>query len=211
MIKKQIIINGVMTVVSGLAIGGTKDDIGIQAKDNPIIRNPLTKSPYIPGSSIKGKMRSLFESSGLAKGNRFPCGCGNDNCIVCKLFGAHKNTDAKSGVPRLIFRDATLTDAFENVEGVVELKTETAIDRTTGTASKSSLRQKERISAGVKLNYEIVVLVTDTDNADELQNFVEKGLRMIEATGLGSKITAGYGKVDFGIGNADYKVTKKDF
>src|SRR3989338_11494456 len=54
-------ITGIMQCVSGLRIGGSKDTIEIGGMDNPIIRNPLDKFPYIPGSSIKGKMRSLLE------------------------------------------------------------------------------------------------------------------------------------------------------
>ena len=63
MIKKKIVINGVLTTETGLSIGGTKDDIGINTQDNPVVKNPLTNQPYIPGSSIKGKMRSLIELS----------------------------------------------------------------------------------------------------------------------------------------------------
>lgn len=211
MIKKKIVIKGVLTTESGLSIGGTKDDIGINTQDNPIIKNPLTNEPYIPGSSIKGKMRSLMELSGQAKGAKFPCGCGRKDCIVCKLFGAHMNMKAESGQPRVLFRDAYLTEEFSSLSNVIENKSETAINRATGTASTGSLRTKERIAAGVSFNYEIVILVNDTDNPAELQSYVETGLRMIEATGLGSKVTAGYGKVNFNIGADTYSAELKDF
>ncbi|MDR2392075.1 MAG: RAMP superfamily CRISPR-associated protein, partial [Planctomycetota bacterium] len=46
---------------SGLRIGGSKDSVGIGETDNPIIRHPITNLPYIPGSSLKGKLRSLLE------------------------------------------------------------------------------------------------------------------------------------------------------
>ncbi len=211
MLKNKITITGTMTTQSGLSIGGTKDDIGISTQDNPIIKNPLTGQPYIPGSSIKGKMRSLFELSGLAKGNNFPCGCGNEKCIVCRLFGAHMNMRSGAGSPRLIFRDAYLSPEFEGSPNIIELKTETAINRITGTASGKTLRNKERIAAGVAFNYEICILIYDGDNADELLSYVENGLRMIESTGLGSKVSAGYGKVSFHIGEETYKVTKEKF
>lgn len=211
MIKKKIVINGVLTTETGLSIGGTKDDIGINTQDNPVIKNPLTNQPYIPGSSIKGKMRSLMELSGFAKGTKFPCGCGHKDCTVCKLFGAHMNMRAESGQPRVLFRDAYLTEEFDSLSSVIENKSETAIDRTTGTAGKGTLRTRERVAAGVNFNYEIVILVNDNDNPAELQSLVETGLRMIETTGLGSKVTAGYGKVNFNIGADTYSVKVSDF
>ena len=212
MIKNKIVISGVMTTESGLHIGGTKDDISISAMDNPVIKDVITNKPYVPGSSIKGKMRSLFELSGYAKGNSFPCKCGSNNCIVCKLFGAHMNTNAESGSPRVIFRDVYLTSEFESIsDSIVEVKTETAIDRQTGTAKKGSLRPNERVASGVAFNYEIVILVHDNDNEAELQSMVETGLRMIETTGLGGKVSAGYGKVNFHIGEDTYTVKKSKF
>ena len=227
MIKKKIIINGVLTTKSGLSIGGTKDDIGINTQDNPVIKNPLTNQPYIPGSSIKGKMRSMFEAAGLNKGELMtikkdprtgkeyedwhPCMCGRTDCAVCKLFGAHMNTNAKSGSPRLLFRDAYMTDEFDKLSDVIEIKTETSIDRKSGTAKTGTLRTKERIAAGVNFDYEIVILVHDSDNAAELLSLVENGLRMIEATGLGSKVTSGYGSVDFNIGADTYSVKESNF
>ena len=212
MIKEKITIKGVLTTESGLHIGGTKDDIGISALDNPVIKDALTNAPYIPGSSIKGKMRSLFETSGFAKGKTLPCGCGDKDCIVCKMFGAHRNTNAQSGASRVIFRDAYLTSDFENMTDITEIKTETAIDRSTGTAQRGSLRQSERVSAGVEFNYEINILVHEGDNADELYGMVKAGLKMIEATGLGGKVSAGYGKVNFHIDEeGKYSVTKSKF
>lgn len=200
MVIKKVIMSGILTTKTGLSIGGTKDDIGIGTSDNPIIKNPLNGQPYIPGSSIKGKMRSLFETAGLQKGNDAElCRCGRTDCVVCKMFGAHMNTNAKSGSPRVLFRDATLTPEFERLQNVIEIKTETCIDRATGVAKNGSLRQKERVAAGVNFDYEIVILVHDDDDEKELIELVKSGLRMIEATGLGSKITAGYGKVDFNI------------
>ena len=204
-IKKEVTIKGVLTTESGLSIG-TKNDIGISASDNPVIKNPINGLPYIPGSSIKGKMRSLFEMGGIAKGDKFPCSCGRSDCLVCKLFGS-----LKSGNARLIFRDAFVQKQYETMDNLIETKYETAIDRNLGTAQRSTLRQKERVSAGVGFNYEIVILIYEGDNETELIKLVENGLRMIESTGLGSKVSAGYGKVNFHIGEDTYKVTSENF
>ena len=212
MFKDKITVKGTMIAKSGIKIGGHKgDEFGISATDNPIVRNPLTGTPYIPGSSIKGKMRSLLEQSGYAKGNSFPCRCGKKDCVVCKLFGAHLNMKGESGQPRLIFRDAHLSDTFAQLDDVVEVKTETAINRETGTAMNGSLREFERIAEGVSFDYEINLITQDGDNADELLATLVTGLHMIEATGLGGKVSAGYGQVDFQIDSDSYSVTKTKF
>ena len=204
-------INGVLTIKSGLSIGGQKNGIGIDAKDNPIVKNPLDNKPYIPGSSIKGKMRSLYEINGLAQGNTFPCECGKETCNVCKLFGAHKNTKPNSGNPRLLFRDATLRKEYYDMdeEQIIEIKTETMIDRVTGLASNSTLRERERIAAGVKFDYTIDILVFEGDDEGKLIELVKNGLKLIELTGLGGKTSAGYGQVDFGLNEETYEVIDK--
>lgn len=212
MFKNKIVVKGIMVAKSGIKIGGYKgDDFGISATDNPIVRNPLTGAPYIPGSSIKGKMRSLLEQSGYAKGSSFPCRCGQKSCPVCKLFGAHLNVKGEAGQPRLIFRDAHLSDTFAALDDVIEIKTETAINRETGTAQNGSLREFERIAEGVAFDYEIDLNTQDGDNDDELLAILVTGLRMIEATGLGGKISAGYGQVDFQIDSDSYSITKTKF
>jgi len=79
---------GVLKVLgSGLRIGGSKEMVGIGETDNPIIRHPITRVPYVPGSSVKGKIRSLLELKYSSDTQRtgLPCKCGD--CLVCQLFG----------------------------------------------------------------------------------------------------------------------------
>jgi len=59
---KTVSIYGYIYLVAGLRIGGNKDTMQIGGIDSPVIKNPLNNMPYIPGSSIKGKTRSLLES-----------------------------------------------------------------------------------------------------------------------------------------------------
>jgi CRISPR-associated protein Csm3 len=54
-------LTGQIELLSGLHIGSGNTEIHIGGTDNPVIKNPITQEPYIPGSSIKGKMRSLLE------------------------------------------------------------------------------------------------------------------------------------------------------
>src|SRR3989304_5633443 len=91
-LKKYLSLTGILHCKTQLRIGGTKEGIvepgGVE---NTIIRHPVTSLPYVPGSSVKGKMRSLLEldsstSSEIGSEGK-PCSCGT--CMVCKVFGSH--------------------------------------------------------------------------------------------------------------------------
>ena len=101
---------GIIKCKTGLRIGGSKDNLDIGGVDSPIIRHPITDLPYIPGSSIKGKMRSLLE---LNAGDTKPDGrvhnCGR--CDVCVFFGSLTS----SSPTRFLFRDAPLTQKWEEI------------------------------------------------------------------------------------------------
>lgn len=62
-LKKKIIFRGKIETLSGLHIGGTEAGMEIGGVNSYIVRNPSDNKPYIPGSSIKGKMRSMLDSS----------------------------------------------------------------------------------------------------------------------------------------------------
>ncbi len=57
----RVIITGNIKAVTGLHVGGAAGALEIGGVDSPVIRNPLNNQPYIPGSSVRGKMRSLTE------------------------------------------------------------------------------------------------------------------------------------------------------
>ena len=197
---------GVMTVETGIQINGPGTEIGPGGLDTEVVKNPLTKLPYIPGSSFKGKMRASLEKhlgkvneATDKKGNSVgkPCGCGSEKCIICTLFGAHMNTTSKAGAPRLKFRDMNLCEEFLDKEGISEAKAATMIDRISGTASNGSLRTVERVSAGTKFNYEIVVELYEGDDKKKFIETLDKGMKLIENTGLGGGTSRGNGKVSF--------------
>ena len=209
-IKKIIEFSGTMTIQSGVHIGGNDNGTKVGGCDNPVIRNPLTNNPYIPGSSIKGALRSCAEKMPAYAGkirNGKPCGCGQETCMVCKLFGAHMNTRAASGEPRLIVRDMQLNKNFlekvrlsgGNYSDIVETKESTMIDRGTNTASNGSLRNMERVAAGAVFDCSFVLKVTDKDKEVELIDFLKKCIKVVEATGIGGKVTSGSGQVKFDI------------
>jgi CRISPR-associated protein Csm3 len=57
----KIVITSILKVETGLHIGGGGENLDIGGLDKPVIRDPLTKQPYLPGSSLKGKLRSILE------------------------------------------------------------------------------------------------------------------------------------------------------
>ncbi|HUU68642.1 MAG TPA: type III-A CRISPR-associated RAMP protein Csm3 [Planctomycetota bacterium] len=94
---------GVLKVLdSGLRVGGEKGSAAIGDTDNPIIRHPITHLPYVPGSSVKGKIRSLLESRHCPRSQEtgLPCTCGT--CLVCQLFGCGESRAIQSP-SRLVF------------------------------------------------------------------------------------------------------------
>ncbi|UWX05982.1 type III-A CRISPR-associated RAMP protein Csm3 [Taurinivorans muris] len=203
-----VTLKGVICLKTGLHIGAGKDNIEIGGLDLPIMKNPRTKAPYIPGSSIKGKMRSMLEVTGLAgiegtkpivsiKGE--PCGCGE--CLVCDLFGTHAAaTELQNKKPtRLLVRDAVLTEdfqkKFENDELPMEIKYENIINRISGTAEHP--RPVERVPAGVKFEFELAIKVFEGDNEEKFKEVVSKGLKLIELDGLGGHTSRGSGQVKF--------------
>ncbi len=198
--QKQI--TGTIFLVSGTRIGGSDDLLQIGAVDLTVIKHPTTRKPYLPGSSIKGKMRSEFEKRlGKFSGRdqNEPCGCASKDCLICRVFGPHKKPNHDLGPSRIIVRDAQLVEG-----GDLEIKAENIIDRKTGTAQHP--RKVERVAAGAKFKFSIAVQYWDLDNdvrykneagADALVEFVKDGLRYLEETGIGSGTSKGYGQIEF--------------
>ena len=202
-------ITGVLRVISGLHIGAGKDSVEIGGLDQPIIKHPITKAPYIPGSSIKGKMRSLLEVyyfsdnketlAALKDGK--PCNCGKSTCPACKIFGSGadpKKVDADLGPTRLIVRDANLEQEFEsrfkNGALPMEVKYENIIHRVKGVAEHP--RPLERVPAGVEFSFSLSFKEYEGDEP-ALLDFVFKGLRLIELDALGGCSSRGCGQVEF--------------
>ncbi len=186
-------ITGNILCVSGLRIGGSDDLLQIGGADLTCIRHPVTFQPYIPGTSIKGKMRSELEKKEgkFSPDGREPCGCARDDCLICRVFGPHKKTKHSLGPTRIIVRDAKLISGAEQIE----MKSENVIIRNTGTAEHP--RKVERVPAGAIFSIKIEVQIWDCDNKNELIEFIKNGLREIQKTGLGSGISKGSGEIEF--------------
>lgn len=202
------IIKGEIECITGLHIGGSSDTIEIGGMDNPIVKHPITGFPYIPGSSIKGRKRSLLE---LKYGLFEPRGdvhkyCGNKNCFICRIFGT--SADSSSiGPGRLLVRDASLTKS--SVEELKKLKRdkglpyseekyENSINRVNARATP---RPIERVPSGTTFDFEFVYRIFDIDDLGSVDidnmKYVKEGLKLIEANSLGGSGSRGSGKVKF--------------
>lgn len=215
---KIVSINGHIELLSGLHIGGGDDTMKIGGIDNQVIKKTNLNSkgiyePYIPGSSLKGKMRSLLEwNCGLVHvgrndkkdiGKPFSPKFLNDSVFndelkkrdainLIKLFGTSGDDAAKFGITRINVGDCSLID-----EGLKtsEAKYENVINRSSGKADHP--RQTERVPAGVKFAFDIRVKILEDDNESELVNMVKKGLELLELDYLGASGSRGYGRVKF--------------
>jgi CRISPR-associated protein Csm3 len=201
-LKDYAEIRGKITCKTGLRIGGTVETVGIGETDNPIIRHPITRMPYIPGSSLKGKLRSLLETkySPRTQATGRPCDCAE--CEICVLFGCGDPRGGKEPT-RLIFRDAALTEESakslsDALPGAfVEVKTEIAMDRNLGSTRRGSLRQQERVPEGTEFDFSISVrmFVEDESGQSLYLDRLAEAFEMLEKDYLGGSGTRGYGQV----------------
>uniref|UniRef100_A0A7C3VID9 CRISPR system Cms endoribonuclease Csm3 n=1 Tax=Archaeoglobus fulgidus TaxID=2234 RepID=A0A7C3VID9_ARCFL len=214
----KVVINGKIKLKTGLHIGAQTEAIEIGGIDNPVLKDPNTGDPYIPGSSLKGKMRSLFEKAMSADQPSEKRGWGDDKwfnrkigdvwihacnkfedavkCPVCRLFGTSGKSGGDKNYPsRTIFRDAYLCNKNE-LEEAIEIKYETAIDRITSAANP---RPMERVVPGAEFAFEIVYNVeNEAEKKDDLKNLINL-MKMLEDDYLGGSGSRGYGKVEFRI------------
>ncbi|MDR1583608.1 MAG: type III-A CRISPR-associated RAMP protein Csm3 [Prevotellaceae bacterium] len=194
------IVKGIIRLESGLHIGGSKSSLDIGGLDSPVIKTPQG-IPYIPGSSLKGKIRSLL---GLKEGSH---DVKDDSPLLKKMFGYQGgNNNSNDGeISRLIFRDALLdTDHFEErfkekdavlETDFTEAKWENTINRVEGKAKNGGLRQLERVPAGAQFDFEIVINIFDIDSNINIEEKLKEGLALLENNYLGGSGSRGYGKV----------------
>jgi len=216
-IDSKIFIQGVITTLTGLHIGGNSIGMAIGGADSVVVRNPLTNQPYIPGSSLRGKLRSLLERvrgceddnpkeggfSYTSKDGKSTALAGRKaDTWLGKLFGVAAENNPEP--TRLIVRDAALTEAsrrrLESAPNtdmpMTEVKTEVWIDRITSAANP---RQIERVPAGAEFAFELVLTLLEGDDIGTYLNLVYEGLRLVEGDTLGGSGSRGYGQVKFTI------------
>lgn len=205
----KVIIKGKLTCVTGLHIGAARESLEIGGIDAPVLRDPITRTPYIPGSSLKGKLRCLFERKEDKQFNRSGGGgvwrheCTDQSCKVCRVFGATGGREGENIPSRLVVRDCLLTeeslDKLRKIETglqYTELKFENSLDRVT---AASNPRQLERVPAGTEFEFEIIYDVETANNGEvkeDINNILD-ALNLLEDDYLGGHGSRGYGKVKF--------------
>ena len=207
-------ITATLELVTGLRIGAGDSEMHIGGVDNTVIKHPHTRSPYIPGSSLKGKMRSLLEwRSGAVKQHALGWGDFADASAaqqpevkrILQLFGV--SGDAKLGVEqmdtmgptRISFWDCNLNEAWEKQirednMALIEVKSENRINRISGVAEHP--RQTERVPSGAQFDFRLSVKRLAGDD-DDLLRTVLQGLKLLELDSVGGSGSRGYGKVKF--------------
>jgi CRISPR-associated protein Csm3 len=205
-LKDLCSISGDLELLSGTRIGGSDDSLQIGGTDLTVIRDPVAGSPYIPGSSLKGRMRSCLEQElGRTSGKgEAPCDCGRSDCAVCRLFGPHKNTRHQLGPTRIIVHDAALRTGSPLV---IENKTESTNNRNSGTALHP--RTVERVAPGAKFSFELGIKYFDLDEQftykdkdgrevrgkDALVEVAYHAMDLLEDFGIGAGTGKGYGRI----------------
>jgi len=190
----KILIQGTIEVVTGMHIGGASEFAAIGAVDSPVIRDRYTDKPMIPGSSLKGKMRTLmaksFSNSAMLQEHN------KDPEIILRLFGSSEPDKAKIRESRLIFSDMFLQNEKElkdiGISFVTEVKCENWINRLTAVATP---RQIERTIRGTEFGMDIVYNIMEEDEIEEDFKAIAEGLRLLRYDYLGGNGSRGYGKV----------------
>ena len=183
---------------NGLHIG-TGEKGGGRGDSTPVMTSLSSGLPYVPGSSLKGKMRHMLEITfGRAekKDNGSPCCCGK--CQICLLFGSG-SADKTFEPSRLIFRDSFPTEDTEKFleKFGLEKKPGVRIDRETGKAAGKALFPMDRVPEDCEFDMEVSIRVFDGDNLDSIKKWLAMGLYLMEQDALGGGGTRGSGQIEF--------------
>lgn len=219
----KLILEGEIHCQTGLHIGAGKGSLEIGGADNPVVKDAFG-IPYIPGSSLRGRLRSLLEQTlGMAvpgelvylskrKGQEVRIHQSDrPDDEICVIFGRNPGRvekvsgeamEAPLATPaRLTVYDAPLiVDSItpqmrENLDDeLTEVKSENAVDRITSQANPRTL---ERVPAGAKFRFRVVLDVLCTEDKPLLARVAE-GLRLLEDDALGGGGSRGNGRVAFG-------------
>lgn len=218
----KLILEGELLCETGLHIGAGKGSLEIGGADNPVVKDAFGR-PYIPGSSLRGRLRSLLEQAGgLAvpselvylsrrKGQEVRIHQSDrPGDEVCLLFGRSATRmervqgdaiDSGSATPaRLTVYDAPLdpdsisAQMRENLDDeLTEVKSENAIDRLT---AQSSPRTLERVPSSARFKVRMVLDVLCEEDRELISKLLE-GMRLLEDDALGGGGSRGSGRVRF--------------
>lgn len=192
----KIEITGIIELVTGMHIGGSSEFAAIGAVDSPIVKDSVTKLPMIPGSSIKGKLRTLlakeYNETLVAKPD-------DDNERITRLFGTAKKDKVKKS--RVLFSDMIMSNEEEirkkGIQSLTEIKFENTINRLTAVANP---RQIERAVRGSKFDFSLIYEIDKEVDVEEVyEDFetISEGFKLLQYDYIGGSGSRGYGKVKF--------------
>lgn len=204
----KLIIKGNLKVVTGMHIGAGSDFSSIGAVDNVVVRDSITKKPYIPGSSLKGKMRYLLARVYAKNGKMSDFKDEHDE--IGRLFG-----QSEKYASRLQFQDVFFNEeSAQRIEKIgtdlylSEIKFENTINRLTAIANP---RQLERVPAGSYFDFKLVYNVeNDEDLKTDFEN-ISSCFNLLQEDYLGGHGTRGYGRVAFDNLEFEFKNYDKDY
>lgn len=186
----KVKITGILETVTGLHIGTGGAFSPIGSADSPVVRDALNHRPMIPGSSLKGKIRTLLSRAHTGS----DCKVSEDPEDISKLFGSQKVRS------KVLFSDLFMNEAFlQRLEAMeiyspTEVKFENSINRLTAVANP---RQIERVIRGAQFNLEIICEAADPDELEQNVQLLAEGIKLLSLDYLGGNGSRGYGKVRF--------------
>lgn len=187
----KIQITGMIEVKTGMHIGDSTTFAAIGAVDSPVIKDTRTRMPMIPGSSLKGKIRTLLAREYNTEIKAKP---DDDAECLTRLFGSGEKNNVKRS--RIIISDMFMENdeqlRKQGLQGFTEVKFENSINRATAVANP---RQIERVIRGSIFGMDIIYDVENEDEVLEDFSILAEGFRLIQYDYLGGNGSRGYGKV----------------
>lgn len=189
----KIQITGNIETVTGMHIGGSSAFAAIGAVDSPVIKDIKTNLPMIPGSSLKGKMRTLLAKMYNDTVASVP---DNDCELILRLFGSAKKDHVRTS--RLIVSDMFMNNKEQlynqGIQSFTEVKFENTINRLTAVANP---RQIERTVRGSCFDIDMIYQAEKEDEIVEDISTLVQGIKLLQYDYLGGNGSRGYGKVKF--------------
>ena len=201
-------ISGIIESLTGLHIGGGSQFAAIGAVDSVVVKDIDDDLPMIPGSSLKGKLRSLL-SKQLSNG-KLPKEHNSDPELVRRLFGHADKKDPKTG--RIYFSDIFMSEESkkrldsEDIDAT-EVKFENTISRLTGVANP---RQIERAIKGIEYRISLIYNIEDESEIEEDFKTLKTAFKLLKYDYLGAAGSRGYGRVDIKDLDVNVLITNDD-
>lgn len=225
--QERVFISGRLQSLTGMHIGGNSTEMGIGGADSIVVRDPVTNWPYIPGSSLRGKMRSLMErlrgemtikfkgerkavnaieevAPFMEQGKKIEAAgpASKPGQASSELFGisVDKQKDENPIPQRLVIRDAHLANSqvLENARNTEMPMTEVKTEVVIDRITSGAMpRQIERVPAGADFDFEFVLNLYSQDDEQEFLGYVFQCMQLLQDDYLGGHGSRGYGRVLF--------------